>query len=479
MEPIWLRNLRDAFGNGNIVRPDTLKDNSPTLTDPALLSSFVSKAAPKNEFPKEEIEPRAAYQLVHDELLLDGNSRQNLATLCQTWVEPEVRRLMDECFDKNMIDRDEYPQMAELESRCVRMVADLWNSPDATNARGCSTAGSSEAAILAGLALKLKWRQAAKKPHSKPNLVCGSVHICWHKFARHFDVELRQIPFEGNRLVMSPEEVVKRCDENTIGVIPTLGLIFTLQYEPVQAIAFALDDLEEERGLDIPIHVDAASGGFVAPFVQPDLAWDFRIPRVKSINGSGHKFGLAPLGCAWVVWREAHDLPGDMIFRVKYLGGHVPTIGLNFSRPGGQVACQYYNFVRLGRKGYTKVTQSCVDIGTWVSDQVKGLGPFEIIYDGRGGVPGCCWKIKEGAHPSFTLFDLADRLRVRGWQVPAYPMPADRSDLIAQRVVARLGLSRDLAGLLIEDLKRAIHHLDENPSLNSLTTRNAGGFHHN
>lgn len=481
MEPIWLRNLREAFGNGDIVRPDTVRANVAKVTESALLSSFTSKPAPKDAFPKEEIEPRAAYQLVHDELLLDGNSRQNLATFCQTWVEPEIRRLMDECLDKNMIDKDEYPQMAELESRCVRMIADLWNSPEAANARGCSTAGSSEAAMLAGLALKTKWRNkrpGVSKAHDKPNLICGPVHICWHKFARHFDVELRQIPCEGNRLMMSPEEVVRRCDENTIGVVSTLGVVFTLQYEPVQAIAFALDDLEEERGLDIPIHVDAASGGFVAPFIHPDLVWNFRIPRVKSINASGHKFGLAPLGCGWIIWREALDLPHDLTFCVKVLGGNVPTVGLNFSRPGGQVACQCYDFIRLGREGYTKITQSCMDIGAWVSNQVASLGPFEMVYDGHGGVPGCCWRIKEGVHPGFTLYDLADRLRVRGWQVPAYPMPAKRGDLLVQRIVARLGLSRDLAGLLVEDLKRAIHHLEENPSLNSLTPQHAGGFHH-
>jgi glutamate decarboxylase len=419
--------------------------------------------------------------MVHDETLLDGNSRQNLATFCQTWVEPQVRQLMEECLDKNMIDKDEYPQMAEIESRCVRMLADLWNCPDASRAAGCSSSGSSEAVMLSGLALKRRWRRNREKggkPIGKPNLICGPVHVCWAKFARYFDVELRQIPCEGSRLLLSPAEVLKRCDENTIGVVPTLGVPFTLQFEPVEAIAVALDDLEEERGLDIPMHVDAASGGFIAPFIYPDLVWDFRLPRVKSINASGHKFGLAPLGCGWAVWRETQDLPGELIFRVKVLGGDIPSLGLNFSRPGGQVVCQYYNFIRLGREGYFRVTQSCADVGKWIGDQVAALGPFEMVHDGRHGIPGCCWKLKDGARTGFSLYDVADRLRVRGWQVPTYPMPANRQDLVVQRVVARLGVSRDLAGLLVDDLRRALRSLRENRPRKSLTHQEAGGYHH-
>ena len=444
-------------------------------------SPFPSHALPKGQFPKIEMDPSLAYQMVHDELLLDGNSRQNLATFCQTWVEPEVHRLMAECLDKNIVDRDEYPQMAEFESRCVHMLADLWHAPQTKNPAGCSTVGSSEAGIMAGLALKTKWakkRKARGEATAKPNLVCGPVQVCWHKFARYFDVELRQIPCEGNRLMMSAEEVRRRCDANTIGVVPTLGLTYTLKYEPVREVATGLDDLEEEYGLDIPIHVDAASGGFVAPFLHPDVVWDFRLPRVKSINTSGHKFGLAPLGCGWVVWREAEDLPEELVFRVKYLGGNMPTFGLNFSRPGGQIVSQYYNFVRLGFEGYQKITHACADVGTWVSDEVAKLGPFEMVYDGRGGIPGCCWTLKKASGVPFTLYDLADRLRVRGWQVPAYPMAANRSDLIIQRVLARFGLSRDLAGLLVEDLKRAMRHFDEYPPTRSISRQQGGGYYH-
>jgi glutamate decarboxylase len=453
-----------------------------SLDDEVFRSSFLPHPLPKYKFPRQETDPTAAYQFVHDELLLDGNSRQNVATFCQTWVEPEVRKLMDECLDKNIIDKDEYPQMAELESRCVHMLADLWNSPSAANTLGCSTTGSSEAAMLGGLALKTRWRkrrERAGKPADRPNLVCGPAQVCWHKFARYFDVELRQIPCRGQRLHMSAEEVLKHCDENTIGVVPTLGVTYTLQYEPVHEVSIALDDLEEERGLDIPIHVDAASGGFVAPFIHPSVVWDFRLPRVKSINTSGHKFGLAPLGCGWAIWREAGDLPEELIFRVKYLGGNMPTFALNFSRPGGQIVSQYYNFVRLGWAGYHKITQSCAEVGAWFADEIKKLQVFDLVYDGRGGIPGCAWTVRKGEDRGFTLYDFADRLRVRGWQVPAYPMPPERSDLVVQRILTRLGVSRDLAGLLLEDMRAALKHFAKHPSPTSLSRKSAGGYYHN
>ena len=270
-------------------------------------SGDLSLSVPKYKIPPAERSARTAYALVHDELLLDGNSRQNLATFCTTWIEPEARALLEECIDKNMCDKDEYPQTAEIENRCVHIMADLWNSPDGANTIGCSTTGSSEAAMLGGLAAKWRWRakrRAQGKSIDKPNLVCGAVQVCWHKFGRYFDVEVREVPIEGDRLMMGPDEVLARCDENTIMVVPTLGLTMSCQYEPVEAIAHALDKLERDTGLDIPIHVDAASGGFLAPFCQPDIVWDFRLPRVKSINASGHKFGLAPLGVGWVVWRD-------------------------------------------------------------------------------------------------------------------------------------------------------------------------------
>jgi len=457
------------------------KEEVPNLDEQVFGTSFLPHPLPKYQFPEQETPPNAAYQLVHDELLLDGNSRQNLATFCQTWVEPEVQKLMDECLGKNLIDKDEYPQTAEIESRCVNMLSDLWNSPDAANSRGCSTTGSSEAAMLGGLAMKARWRNRrsqAGKPTSKPNLVCGLVHSCWPMFSRYFDVELRQVPCEGGRLLMSPDEVLRRCDENTIGVVPTLGTTYTLQYEPVQKVADALDDLEEERGLDIPVHVDAASGGFIAPFIHPSVIWDFRIPRVISINASGHKFGLAPLGCGWIVWRDARYLPEELIFNVKVLGGNMRVFALSFSRPAGQVIAQYYNFVRLGREGYAKITRACADVAEWFADQIREFEMLDVIHDGRTGIPGCVWTLARGEDPGFSLYDISNQLRLKGWQVPSYPMPPQRSDLIVQRVLMRLGVSRDLAGLLLNDLKSAVRELERTPPLKSLNRIRAGAYSH-
>ncbi|AKF85158.1 hypothetical protein MFUL124B02_10000 [Myxococcus fulvus 124B02] len=451
------------------------------LNDDVYASPDLSVPMPKYRIPEDEHSPDHAYAVVHDELLLDGNSRQNLATFCQTWSEPQVHKLMDECLDKNMIDKDEYPQTAEIETRCVNMLADLWHAPHASSAMGCSTTGSSEAAMLGGLALKWRWRkrrEAQGKPTDKPNLICGPVQICWHKFARYFDVELRQVPLAPGRMVMTPEEVLKHCDENTIGVVPTLGITFNLLYEPVADIAAALDEFEVRTGLDIPIHVDAASGGFLAPFIHQDVVWDFKLPRVKSINASGHKFGLTPLGCGWVVWRDKEDLPEELIFRVDYLGGDMPTFALNFSRPGGQIVIQYYNFLRLGREGYRRLQQACSDTANYIAKAIEQIGLFDIVYDGRGGVPGVCWKLKEGTDPGFTLYDLADRLRERGWLVPAYPMPANIQDLVVQRVLVRHGVSRDLATLLVTDLLACIEHFRRHPVSAPMTREEASGYHH-
>lgn len=442
----------------------------------------LSQALPKSAFPDRERNPRRVYAAVRDELMLDGNSRQNLATFCQTWEEPEVHRLMDDCIDKNMIDKDEYPQTAELETRCVRMLADLWNAPGGVGV-GCSTTGSSEAAMLGGLAMKRRWearRRAEGKPTDRPNLITGPVQVCWHKFTRYWDVEHREIPMEDGRLLMTPEEVLSRVDENTIGVVPTLGVTFTGEFEPVEAVSNALDAHEAKTGLDIPIHVDGASGGFLAPFCAPDLPWDFRLPRVRSINASGHKFGLAPLGVGWVLWREEKDLPDEMVFWVNYLGGNMRDIALNFSRPGGQIVCQYYNFLRLGREGYRKVHTAGYNAARYLAGAIGEMGPFDIVYDGdmNRGIPAVSWKLREGSDPGFTLFDLADRLRVRGWQVPAYTLPANCEEQAIQRILVRNGVSLDLCSLLIDDMQAALSHLEAHPGARPLSSEEASGFHH-
>ena len=453
------------------------------LLDEVFASSDLSTAMPKYRIPDQEHDPRHAFQVVADELMLDGNSRQNLATFCQTWLEPEVHRIMELTLDKNMIDKDEYPQTAELEERCVHILADLWNSPDSSSTLGTSTTGSSEAAMLGGMALLWNWRarrRAAGLSTDTPNLVTGPVQVCWHKFTRYWDVEHREIPMDGDRLIMNADEVLKRVDENTIGVVPTLGVTFTGQYEPVKEVSDALDRLVSGGGPDVPIHVDGASGGFLAPFTAPDVEWDFRLPRVKSINTSGHKFGLAPLGVGWVVWRDAEDLPDDLIFNVNYLGGNMPTFALNFSRPGGQIVAQYYNFLRLGREGYRKIQQACYDTAMELADEIGKLGPFEILYNGdaSSGIPALSWKLTEGVDHDFTLFDLADRLRTRGWLVPAYTMPANRQDMAVQRILVKQGFSRDLALLLMANYREALAHFDRHPVSSPLTEQEAGSFNH-
>ena len=418
---------------------------------------------PRHNIPKGRLSPDDAYQIVSDELMLDGNARLNLATFVTTWMEPQARQLMGECLDKNMIDKDEYPQTAELEMRCVNILSRLWNSPDATQSTGCSTTGSSEAAMLGGLALKRLWqkrRAADGKPADKPNLVMGiNVQICWEKFANYWDVETRMVPMEGNRFTLSAEEAVKLCDENTIGVVGILGSTFDGAYEPIEEICGALDDLQERTGLDIPVHVDGASGAFFAPFVDPDLRWDFRLPRVASINASGHKYGLVYPGVGWIIWRDPAALPEDLIFWVNYLGDNMPTFALNFSRPGAQVVAQYYNFLRLGFEGYREVQAYARDVATTLSGKIAELGPFELLTRGDE-LPVFAFKVKDSID-NFTVFDVSSALRERGWQVPAYTFPANRTDLAALRVVIRRGVSHDLGDLLIADLERQLVRLQK------------------
>lgn len=335
--------------------------------------------------------------------------------------------------------------------------------------------------MLGGMALLWKWRarrEALGKSIEKPNIVTGPVQICWHKFCRYWGVEIREIPMEKDRFIMNGEEVTMRCDENTIGVIPTLGVTFTGQFEPVAEVSEALDQLENDTGLDIPIHVDGASGGFLAPFLQPELVWDFRLPRVKSINASGHKFGLAPLGVGWIIWHTKEDLPEDLVFRVNYLGGDMVDFALNFSRPGSQVVAQYYNFLRLGKEGYRKIHSTCRDIALYLAEEIGGLGPFEIIYDGSDGIPALSWKFKHGVDSGFSLYDFADRLRTRGWQVPAYSLPANCQSTVIQRILVRHGFSRDLADLLLEDCRRALTYFDNHPTTTPITEEENGGFNH-
>ncbi len=446
-------------------------------------SADLAQALPKYRFPDHETIPEFACQAIRDELLLDGNSRQNLATFCQTWEDPQVHELMDLAINKNLMDKDEYPQSAEVERRCVHMLADLWNAPDSANTVGASALGSSEACMLAGLAAKWRWRakqEAEGKPTDRPNMVCGPVQVVWHKFARYWDIEMREVPMSPGKYHMDAEQMVERIDENTMLVVPTFGVTYTGAYEPVAELAGALDRLQEEKGYDVDIHVDGASGAFLAPFCAPDIQFDFRLPRVKSISTSGHKFGLAPLGVGWVVWRDKGELPEGLIFHVSYLGGDMPDFQINFSRPAGQIIAQYYEFVRLGRDGYRRTHRACYDAGAYLAKEIVKLGPFELLCDSdpSTGIPTVTWKIKDGVDPGYTLFDLADRLRVRGWQVPAYPLTGSASDIAVQRVLVRQGVDRDLISILLDDFADSMTHFDKHPVSVTMGSDEAGGFNH-
>jgi len=434
---------------------------------------------PRFRIAERGVAPGSAYQIVHDELLLDGVARLNLATFVTTWMEDEAERLMAECASKNMIDKDEYPQTAEIEKRCTAIIAHLWHAPVAESATGCSTTGSSEACMLGGLALKWRWRkqrEAAGLPADKPNLVMGSnVQVCWEKFCRYWDVEPRQVPVGPEVTHLTAERAVAHCDENTIGVVAILGSTYDGAYEPVADISRALDELESKGGPDVPIHVDAASGGFVAPFNDPDLEWDFRVARVHSINSSGHKFGLVYPGVGWIVWRREESLPKELVFDVEYLGGHMPTFALNFSRPGAQVVAQYYMFLRLGRQGYKRVQEGCCDTAGWIADQIGSMEQFALV-SGSLGIPVVAFRL-DGDRP-YSVYDISDRLRARGWLVPAYPMPPDMQDMSVLRVVVRNGLSRDMAGMLLDDLKATVEHLDASGARPGGPEPVRVGFHH-
>jgi glutamate decarboxylase len=434
---------------------------------PAYTGRLFTAPVPSLRLPDDGMESVSAYQFIHDELMLDGSSRLNLATFVTTWMEPEAELLMAETFDKNMIDKDEYPATAAIEQRCVSMVADLFHAEnlrddDPSSAIGVSTIGSSEAVMLGGLAMKWRWKQRVGDGWKTrtPNLVMGSnVQVVWEKFCRYFEVEPRYLPMAEGRYVITPQQVLDTVDEDTIGVVAILGTTYTGELEPIAEICAALDGLAAEPGKpDVPVHVDAASGGFVVPFLHPDIPWDFRLPRVVSINVSGHKYGLTYPGVGFVVWRNKDMLPDDLVFRVNYLGGDMPTFTLNFSRPGNQIVGQYYNFLRLGRAGYTQVMGSLSMTARWLADELADGQHFEVISDGSD-IPVVAFRL--AGDFGYTEFDVSHALRAYGWQVPAYTMPDDATNVTVLRIVVREGFSADLGRVLRDDTKTALADLDK------------------
>ncbi|MDR5700824.1 glutamate decarboxylase [Agromyces aerolatus] len=448
--------------NTSKARQSTNIDSSVSI-NPVFVRPGEATEFDKFKLPPNPSLPETAYQIVHDEAILDGNSRLNLATFVSTWMDDEAQKLYLESADKNMIDKDEYPATAAIEDRCWRILADLWHVPDVNDTIGTSTIGSSEACMLGGLALKRLWqekRKAEGKPYDKPNLIMSAaVQVVWEKFCNYWDVEPRYVPVSPDHLILDGYNLEDYVDENTIGVVSILGQTFTGLYDDAIAISKKLDEIQEKTGLDIKIHIDGASGAMVAPFCQPDLVWDFQLDRVNSISTSGHKYGLVYPGVGWVVWRNTAVLPESMIFHVSYLGGDMPTLALNFSRPGSQVLLQYYQFLRLGFEGYREVQQNSIDVATYLSSEIEKIGPFSLVSKGDT-IPVFAWVLKEGHTDKWTLYDLADRLRMKGWLVPAYPMADDMSDVVLQRIVVKVGLSRDLASALLADIKGEVAFLD-------------------
>ncbi|KNA18907.1 hypothetical protein SOVF_066440 [Spinacia oleracea] len=426
-------------------------------------SRYVRNALPRFQMPEKSIPKDAAYQIINDELMLDGNPRLNLASFVTTWMEPECDKLIMSSINKNYVDMDEYPVTTELQNRCVNIIANLFNAPvgKEESAVGVSTVGSSEAIMLAGLAFKRKWqerRKAEGKPCDKPNIVTGAnVQVCWEKFARYFEVELKEVNLKEGYYVMDPEKAVDMVDENTICVAAILGSTLTGEFEDVKLLNDLLIKKNKETGWDTPIHVDAASGGFIAPFIYPDIEWDFRLPLVKSINVSGHKYGLVYAGIGWVVWRTKDDLPEDLVFHINYLGSDQPTFTLNFSKGSSQIIAQYYQLIRLGFEGYKNIMENCRENAKMLKEEIQKIGKFEVVSKDIG-VPVVAFSLKDS--DNYSVFDIAENLRRFGWIVPAYTMPANAEHIAVLRVVIREDFSRSLAERLMSNLQQVLDEMD-------------------
>ena len=431
---------------------------------------FLLEPAPDHRLPKQGMRAVDAMRLLGEELILDGIPMRNLATFVTTWMEPEAQRVIAENLHRNYIDHAEYPQTAEIEQRCIRMLADLFHAPGETT--GTRTQGSSEAIMLGALSLKWKWRarrEAAGKDTARPNLVFGGdVHVVWEKFCRYFDVEPRIIPLQPDKYVIGPEDVEPQVDENTIGVAAVLGTTFTGHADDIVGINDLLMRLKEGRGLDVPIHVDAASGGFVWPFLYPDSEWDFRLPQVRSINVSGHKFGLVYPGIGWLVFRGLDDLPEDLVFYENYLGKRDATFTLNFSTGSAMVLAQYYNFVRFGHEGYRYIMETMMQNTRSLAARIRDMGPFKLVGDeGAEQLPLVAFQLE--GDPGYDEFDVASQLASeRGWMVPAYTLPPNEEHVTIMRALVKLTLGHTLANTLADDIAQACDTLSKKGGLHEL-----------
>jgi glutamate decarboxylase len=442
-----------------------LKLDSDEVHTPTYAGRSFSHDVPKYRLPKEGMSADAAYQLVHDELNLDGNPALNLASFVTSWMEPQADKLATETLNKNLIDQDEYPQTEVVHERVVSMIGRLFNAPAGEQPTGTATIGSSEAIMLAMLAHKRSWqrrREADGEPPDRPNMVMGAdVHTCWEKFARYFEVEARVSPMEDGRYTIAAAQVEPLLDERTIAVAGLLGTTFTGQMDDLASINELLARVESERGWRIPLHIDAASGGFIVPFSQPDLAWDFRLSQVRSINVSNHKFGLVYPGMGTVVFRDRSDLPEELVFRINYLGGDMPNYSLNFSRPSNSVVLQYFNFLRLGHAGYKEIVASVLSNAQALAAKLGKIEGLELLNDGST-FPIVALRASDPGGP-LDLNDLSHHLRERGWIVPAYTLPPNAEHVTVLRMVVKESFSRDMVDMLAHDVHEAVHSLKAGP----------------
>jgi glutamate decarboxylase len=411
-------------------------------------------------FPSDSMDPDEAYELLHTGLMLDGRATLNLASFVTTWMEPQAEKLIHDTLRKNHIDHEEYPAASLIEEACVHMLGDLFNAPDSSKVVGVGTIGSSEAIMLGLLAHKRSWRhrqEAAGQPTDRPNVVFGAeTHVVWDKFANYFDVEMRKIPMRADRFVVSAGDVEQLVDENTIAVGAVLGTTHIGEADPISEINDLLVRIKAEKGWDIPLHVDGASGAFIAPFAEPEMLWDFRLEQVASINASGHKYGLVYPGVGWLIFKDASKLPEDLVFSVNYLGGAQPTYTFNFSRGSAMIQAQMYNFLRLGRSGYSAIVSNMLANARHLNESLASSGRFEILNPGLSE-PVVTFKLK--GDPGFDVYHLSARLREDGWIVPAYSLPPDAEDVHLMRVVVRLDLSRQMIDILLRDLALAYDEL--------------------
>jgi glutamate decarboxylase len=410
---------------------------------------YFTEDIPRDLLPVESMPARAAYQLVHDELALDGNPKLNLASFVTTWMEPEAHQLAAEVLNKNLVDKDEYPRTEVIHRRVMAMLGGLLNAPEDCTPVGTATVGSSEAIMLGLVAHRKAWRNRGGGT-GQPNVVCsGLVHTCWEKAATYFDLELRTVPPEPGRTVLDAERVRPLVDENTIAVGAILGNTFTGEVDDVAGI----DAMLRALPYDVPIHVDAASGGFIAPFLAPDLLWDFRLEQVRSINVSNHKFGLVYPGMGSVVFRDESCVDESLVFHITYLGGDAPTYSLNFSQASQGVVLQYFNFLRLGREGYGRVMAAIDSNARALRERLRATGAFELVGEDTF-MPVIAVRLADDA--GMDVFELSSRIREAGWIVPAYALPPNAEEIAVLRMVVRESFSRDMVALLGDDIERAL-----------------------